>query len=461
MPGAALTWATRSESEDDSSAFLMNGRLERIPCAPVATVLKGGTVVDLEPAGVEAADLRIDGDRIVDRATALEPRPGDEVIDVRGKVLFPGLVSAQHHFYATFLRGAPRLGEGFGGAAAARYLLEDVIEADQLEAAATAGGLEGLLSGTTTVFDVSAAHAHATGSLSRVAHGLNGVGLRAVLGYQVTERAGALVREEALEECVSYTARAKGRFRGAFALDGLALLSDDALSGLQEARQRVEAMLLATLGEDPREEAQSRERYGQTATERLANLGLTGSRVVLAQNVHLTWPELSTLITAGTWLAHASRSNMVSQAGLATPSKFGVRGCLGTDVMSLDVFAEVQAATLRSTDSGQPIDALRFLANGHRLATEAFGTPIGPLQPGSAADLLVLDYHSPTPLTASTLAAHVLHGLSARWVESVMVDGLWRSWKRKALSLDVNEVARNASQAAKAVWARMEERGAR
>lgn len=409
---------------------------------------------------MEVADLRVDGDQIVDRATALEPKPDDEVIDVRGKVLFPGLVSAHHHFYATLLRGAPRAGIGFGAETNALHQLEDVIDGDQLEAASTAGGLEGLLSGTTTVFDVSAAHAHVAGSLTRVAQGLNGVGLRAVLSYEVTERAGAMVREEALEECVSYASRARGRFRGAFGLNGLASLSDDALVGLKEARQRAAAMLLATVAEDPREEGQSRERFGQTATERLVSLGLTGSRVVLAQGVHLTWPELSQLITAGTWLAHASRSNMASQTGLATPSKFGVRGCLGTDVMSLDCFAEAQAAALRTNDSGQPIDALRFLANGHRLASEAFGLTIGPLQPGSVADLLVLDYHPPTPLDANTLAAHVLHGFSARWVESVMVDGLWRLWKRKALSLDVTEVARASAQAAKGTWAKMEERGA-
>ena len=407
---------------------------------------------------VEVADLRVEGDRIIDRATALEPRAEDEVIDVRGKVIFPGLVSAHHHLYSTLLRGAPRGATGFIGETKALQLLEDVVDGDQLEAASTAGGLEGLLSGTTTVFDVSAAHSHVSGSLSRVAHGLNGVGLRAVLGYQVTDRSGAVVREEGLEECLSWAGRARGRFRGAVALNGLSSLSDDALAGIREARQRANAMLLATVAEDPREEKQCRERYGQTGTERLVAQGLTGGKVVLAQGVHLTWPELSQLITEGTWLAHASRSNMNSQTGLATPSKFGVRACLGTDVMSLDCFAEAQAAMLRSTDSGQPIDPLRFLANGHRLASEAFGTTIGPLQPGSMADLLVLDYHPPTPFDAKTLGAHVLHGLSGRWVESVMVDGLWRLWKRKALSLDVLEVARACSNAAKGAWAKMEER---
>lgn len=428
----------------------------------MATVLKGGTVVDLEPAGVEPCDLRIEGGRITARRPEIELQEGDERIDLRGKIVFPGLVSAHHHLSATLLRGAPRAGVGFAAESVLFHQLEDVIEGEELEAAAAAGALEGLSSGTTTLFDVTAVHGRISGALSRVARGLQGVGLRAVLAYQMTERAGVLVREATLAECAAYAATAtKGRFRGAFAIGGLGTLSDEALRAADDARTKAQALLLATLAEDPREEAQSREFFGATATERLVKVGLTGGKVVLAQGVHLSWPELSQLLATGSWLAHSARSNMASQAGFATPSKFGVRACLGTDVMALDCFAEAQVAALRTSDSGQPIDVLRFLANGHRLASEAFGTTIGQLRPGALADLLVLDYQSPTPFTAATLAAHVVHGLSARWVESVMVDGLWRLWKRKALSVDAVEIARAAKDAAEAVWSRIEERGAR
>ncbi len=420
----------------------------------MATVLKGATVVDVEPAQVEAADLRIEGDRITARGV-IETRPGDEVIDLKGKVIFPGLVSAQHHLHTTLLRGFPRPAAGFEGELLARQRLEDVIDADQLEAAAEMGGLEGLLAGTTTVFDTSYARGALTGSLSRVAHGLNHVGMRAVLACEVSDRGGAMAREEALEECVGYAARARGRYRGAVGLGALGSLSDDALHGVKEARAKANLLLLARLAEDAREEIESKKLFGATAAERLVNAGMAGGRAVISHGVHLTWPELSALITQGTWLVNSARSNMFSQTGRATVSKFGVRACFGTDVLPLDVFAEAQTACLRTADAGQPIDVLRFLANGHRLASEAFGLTIGPLQPGAAADLLVLDYQSPTPLDASSLAAHVLSGFSSRAVESVMVDGLWRLWKRKALALDVVEVARKAREAARGVWSKM------
>jgi cytosine/adenosine deaminase-related metal-dependent hydrolase len=422
----------------------------------VATLLKGATVVDLEPATVELADLRIDGDRIVERATSLEVRQGEETIDVRGKILFPGLVSAHHHFSSLLLRGVTRPGAGFQAEQAMRRQLADLADHDQLAAVTEAGALEGLLSGVTSVFGVHQSNAHIEGSLQRVAHALNAVGLRTVLGCQVTERAGAPARDAAIEENLGHLARARGRYRGAMAVDSLASLSDEGLAAVREAHQRAGGMLLLNLAEDPLEEKQSNERFGATATERLVKAGLLGSKVVVAQGVHLSWPELSQLISAGTWLAHASRSNMASQTGLATPSKFGVRGCLATDVMPLDVFAEAQAAGLRATDSGQPIDLLRFLANGHRLVSEAFGVSVGPLQPGSVADILVLDYHPPTPLDARSLAGHVQFGITGRTIESVMVDGLWRLWKRKPLSVDAVGVAKASAEATRAVWKKLE-----
>jgi len=74
------------------------------------------------------------------------------------------------------------------------------------------------------------------------------------------------------------------------------------------------------------------------------------------------------------------------------------------------------------------------------------------------ADLLVMDYLPATPLTADNLAWHVAFGLGSRHVESVMVDGVWRVWARRPLSVNPSVVAEQAREAAAAVWARMGEK---
>lgn len=420
------------------------------------TLFRGGTLVEFEPASVDQADLRVEAGRIVERGPRLEPRPGEEVIDVIGKYVCPGLVSAHHRLAAPLLRGQRRPGGGFAGEQRLLRQVEAGLRHDDVEAAAALVALEGLLAGTTTFLGVHASPGAIEGCLARAAAGVGRVGARAVLAYEVSDRDGADARAAALAENRDFRASAKGRVRGAFALADLGGLSDEALAAAREVHAGGDTFVFANVGEDPGEEARSQAAFAGTPVERLVSQGLLGGRVVLAQGVHLSWPDLSSLIAAGTWLAHTPRSNMASQTGLATASKFGVRACLGTDVMGLDVLAEAQVAALRASDSGQPIDPLRFLTNGHRLATELFGVPLGVLREGAAADLVVLDYAPPTPLDAGSLAGHVLFGLSSRHVESVMVDGMWRVWKRKPLAVDLAEVARACRESAAALGARIE-----
>jgi cytosine/adenosine deaminase-related metal-dependent hydrolase len=416
----------------------------------VGTVVRGATLVELEPASVETADLRIAGGVIVARGASVAAEVGDEIVDGAGKYVLPGFVSAHHHLAATLLRGAPRVLKGFAGERAVRERLAQTMTMEDAEVAATAGALEGLLSGTTTVFDTHLASANVTGALARVARGLSVVGVRAVVAQQVGPSVDA-----AIAECLAAASAASGRLRAAVAVGELGGLSDDALRAVRRAMSDAKLPALVALAEDPEEEARSVKAYGRPAIERLLEAELVGEDTVISHGVHLSWPELTSLIARGAWMVHAPRTNMASQTGHATALKFGVRATLGTACMPLDVLAEAQAAALRAADSGQPIDVLRFLANGHRLATRVFGQPVGPLREGAVADLVVVDYQPPTALDASTLAAHVQSGLSARHVESVMVDGQWRLWKRRPLSVDEREVTRTARGVAQAAWLRM------
>lgn len=420
----------------------------------MGTILKGATLVELEPASVEAADLRIVGGKIVQRAKSLEPEEGDEVISLAGRYLLPGFVSAQHRPYSLALRGRPRKGQGFPAEQALLEAVEAALEPDDLEAFAAAAALEGLTSGTTTVVSVFQS-SKAQGTSERVAKGLNEVGVRGVVACEVSDRHGAVVREEALESAAAFAKSAKGRVRGAVGLTGLGTLSDDTLNGVRAVLELAPVPVVVTVGEDPAEEKVSQERFGAQPVDRLLDAGLVTSKSILAQLVNLSWPDLARVLGTGAWLALASRANMAAQAGVATAGKFGVRGCLATGTSSLDLLEEARVAWLRSRDAAQPIDPLRFLTNGSRLAGDVFGVPMGTLREGTAADLVVLDYAPATPFDAGSLANHLVSGLSSRHVESVMVDGLWRLWKRRPLSVDpvaVNQAVREASER---VWAKV------
>ncbi|MBX5483284.1 MAG: amidohydrolase family protein [Myxococcaceae bacterium] len=425
----------------------------------MGTILKGATLVEFEPAAVEVGDLRIEGSKIVERGPSIQPREGDEVIPLDGKVVIPGLVSADHHLFGTLARGMPEGAPSQDFEEQQRrswWRLEDALDLDASQAAATAGALEALMCGTTTLFDRHASPRAIHGSLVRVARGINEVGLRAVLSYEVSDRHGAVGREEGLEETVSFVKKARGRFRGMVGAHACFTLSHDALSGLKAAVDETGAGLHITLAEDPADERLSFQRYGEVPVARLVGQQLLTPNTLVSHVVHLSWPELSQVISAGAWIVHSPRTNMERQVGYAPAGKFGSRATFGTSAGTADVFTEALLAHHRARDAGQPIPVLKYLANGHRIASQVFGETIGPLCEGAIADLVVLDYRPPTPITPENLASHVVGGFGPRCVESVMIDGVWRLWARRPLSVTPETVFANAREAAAAVWARME-----
>lgn len=423
----------------------------------MGTVLKGGTVVELEPASVEPADLRVEGGRIVARAPELQPEPGDEVVSCAGRLLMPGLVSAHHRLGAVLAQGAPRAAVQGYEAHLQQVLwpLENALDPDGLGVAAAAGALEALRCGTTCLFELHApAPGAVEGALGRVARALHGVGTRAVLALAVTDRHGPELREAALAETASFARSARGLVRAQAGAAHLYTLSDEGLSRLAQLVKALGTGLHAPLAEDPTDERLSVAHFGATSAARLVRAGLLGPDALLAHVGHLAWPELSQLIATGAWLAHTPRANQALEVGYAPALKFGARAVLGLDGMGGDALAEAQAAALRAREAGQPLDVLHLLANGHRLASRHFGLPVGPLREGAAADLLVLDYRPLSPLTADTLAHHVVAGLGSRHVESVMVDGAWRLRARQPVTVNPDVLAQHAREAAARLWAR-------
>jgi len=167
-------------------------------------LIKSATVVTFDPPALEQADLRINGEYIVDRRTNLEPRDDDEVIDVAGKLVLPGMVCAHTHLYSTLARGMPappRTPANF------REILELVwwrldraLDEETIYWSAIAGAMEAARAGTTCVFDHHASPSHINGSLDIVRSAVEKVGLRAVLCYEVTDRGGTQEREKGLDE---------------------------------------------------------------------------------------------------------------------------------------------------------------------------------------------------------------------------------------------------------------------
>jgi cytosine/adenosine deaminase-related metal-dependent hydrolase len=73
----------------------------------MAYLLKGATLVTFDPTALERADLRVAAGLIADRGYQLNTRDDDDVIDLSGRLVMPGMVCAHTHLYSTLSRGMP------------------------------------------------------------------------------------------------------------------------------------------------------------------------------------------------------------------------------------------------------------------------------------------------------------------------------------------------------------------
>jgi cytosine/adenosine deaminase-related metal-dependent hydrolase len=195
--------------------------------------------------------------------------------------------------------------------------------------------------------------------------------------------------------------------------------------------------------------------------DRLEKYGLLTKKSILAHGVHLSSGQIRKINEHGSRMVHNARSNMNNAVGYAPVNLFGPSTALGTDGFPSDMFEEAKFAYFRNADSNARLAFSRIpemLQAGNALASTIFGKKFGALEKGNAADLVVLDYVPPTPITKENLAAHFLFGMSSSMVESVMIGGKWVVRHRELVGINVPTVYKKTGAAAKKLWSKIQKR---
>jgi putative selenium metabolism protein SsnA len=427
-----------------------------------ALLLKDATVATLDPPRVERASLRIEGERIVERGPSLAPIAGEEVLDLEGELVLPGLVNAHTHLYSVLARGMPGPKEPPRSFVEILekvwWRLDRALDEESVHLSGLVGAIEAARSGTTVLFDHHASPSFIAGSLATLRRAVEAVGLRSVLCYEATDRNGPEGRDAGVAENRAFLAA--GPFALTLGMVGAHAsftLSDESLGLLADVARHGNSSLHVHVAEDEADVEDCRVRSGEGIGERLKRHGLLGRKTLLVHGVRLSCAELLEAQAAGAWLVHCARSNMNNAVGHAPTVAFH-RAALGTDGLDQDMLAEARVAFLRMRDAGQD-DALAaafgMLAGGHRLAGAFFGLPLGRLDAGAPADLVVLRYPQPTPLTGANLPGHVLFGLDRSHVRSTMVAGRFVLRDRRIVAVDEAAVLARARRAAPGLWERM------
>lgn len=429
-------------------------------------ILSGATVVaSLDPVRVTEADLHVVAGRVADSG-------GGARRDCSGCLVVPGNVCGHTHLYSALARGMP-----YDLAPPQDFLqilqriwwrLDRALDEDAVRASALVGGMEALLSGTTTLVDHHASPNAIDGSLDVLEEALRSLGVRSVLCYETSDRDGPERARAGLAENRRFAARVRTETpplaRSLIGAHASFTLGDETLAACADAARALATGLHVHAAEDAVDERDALALHGRRVAERLAEAGALDDRTLLAHGVHLDDDEIAIVGEAGAWVAHNARSNMNNAIGRARIGALGRRVALGTDGIGADMFEESRTAyfRLREDDPGAGADwPLERLAQGASLAASVFDEPaLGTLHVGAPADLVVLDYAAPAPLDERSFSGHWVFGLSSRAVRDVMVAGEWVVLDRRLTRVDDQELAAAARVAAARLWERMDGIGA-
>jgi putative selenium metabolism protein SsnA len=406
----------------------------------------------------------------------LERYAGEERLDAHSQYIMPGNICAHTHFYGAFSRGL-----SIPGAAAEDFpeILEKLwwpldksLNLEDVRYSALVCLVDAIRHGTTTLIDHHASPNAIGGSLDVIAEAVTQAGVRASLCYEVTDRNGLEQAREGIAEnkrFIDYVSREKpanGRISATFGLHAGLTLSDETL---QACRQAIgdEAGFHIHVAEHSVDEYDSLAKTGLRVVDRLEKFGILGPKSIVVHAVHVDAKEISILAKTKTWVTHQPRSNMNNAVGLPAVEdmlRAGIPVCLGNDGFSNAMWEDWKAAYLahkliHRDPRRMSAATLAQIAiyNNAALANTQFGLengPLGVIQAGAAADLIFVDYHPFTPLTAGNLPWQIVFGFHESMITTTIVAGKVLMLNRELVTLDEEKIAAEALRMAPAIWQR-------
>lgn len=402
--------------------------------------------------------------------------PEVEKMDAGGQLVMPGNICAHTHFYGAFARGmaipGPPMKDFPEILERLWWRLDRALTAEDVEYSALVCLVDAIKHGTTTLIDHHASPNAIAGSLDVIAGAVEKSGLRAGLCYEVTDRNGPDGAQAGIDENVRYLKALKadnsGLLSGTFGLHASLSLSDETLADCLDAASELDTGFHIHVAEHEADEYDSVFKYDKRAVNRLALAGILGPKSIVAHAVHVDPAEKNMLNDTGTWVTHQPRSNMNNAVGAADIEgmlRLGIPVCLGNDGFSNNMWAEWKTAYLlhkvvhRDPRRANGMDIAQMAIYNNAALAGVFWPelPIGRLEVGAAADIILVDYQPTTPLTAGNLPWHIIFGFEVDTVTATIVAGRVLMRDRQLLTLDEAEITAKSRELAGGVWQRFEE----
>ncbi len=417
----------------------------------MSILIKGATVLTQDASrSILRGDILIDGGRVAEVGREIRA-PADERLDASGMIAMPGLINAHTHVGMTILRG---YGEDLP---LHRWLEERIwpIEARQTAedagAAAMLAFCEMIRSGTTSFAEMCLHDTRFVVDAARRA-GMRGIVARGLMDFNNEGWVSRVMKE--VESSLEYGG---GLVRPSVAAHSSYTCSEELLHKTKELSRRKGLRYQIHVSETRKEIFEVQKRTGKFPYEYLDSLGLMDGESVFAHGGWLTKREMELAGRRGLSVASCPISNLKLATGgiaqLAELDRAGANVALGTDGAAsnncLDMFQTMKMASLLQKHHYWKADALatqKVLDFATIGGAKALGLDCGSIEPGKAADIILLE-RGPNMYPEHDLVANLVYSAGPQNVSDVIIGGRLVMRGRRLTAIDEEKAKEDAQLA--------------
>lgn len=392
-------------------------------------------------------------------------------IDAKGKLIMPGFINTHMHYYSTFARGIANdsppakcfsdILKGLWWRLDKKLTLEDVYYSAMVPM------IDQVKNGVTTSFDHHASPYALRGSLFTIADAAKEVGIRSNLSYETSDRDGEEVIKQGIEENVEFIKycndKKEDMIKGLFGLHASMTISDNTLDRCLRAIEGLNTGFHVHCAEGIEDLEDSMKKYGMGVIERWYKTGVLSDKTIAVHCVHLSNEEMDMLKEKNTIVVNNPQSNMGNAVGASPVLKMAKKEILlglGTDGYTSDILESYKTGSIIQRHEAKDSTVAwsefpQMLFEGNRIITERFiENPIGVIEKGALADIIIVDYNPPTPINKDNIDSHILFGISGRHVETTIINGKVVMENRILINLDEERIMAKSRELAAEVWRR-------
>jgi cytosine/adenosine deaminase-related metal-dependent hydrolase len=404
---------------------------------------------------------------------------GDQVIDVKGKLIIPGLIDTHVHLAQALIRGCADDMALIQWLCERVWVLQGNFTHDDGYVSARLCIAEMLKSGTTTFLESMLAHRYGFDGIARA---VDESGIRACLagivmdiGTYATQSSsmhpGMVESRETslfgvLDMHSKWHGAANDRVHVWFGPRTPGGVSSELYREMSDYAHQRDMGITMHLAEVEADKIFLNEKYGLSPVYYAESVGLLGPKTVLVHMVWLARADIDKLAETRTSVSHNPSSNSKLASGVCKVPQMlasGVNVALGCDGgpsnNDYDLVREMKlAAIIHKAVTNNPLivpaETVLEMATINGARALGLEQEIGSLEVGKKADLVVIDLNrlhtTPSPNPISSL----VYTATGAEVDTVVVDGRIVVEHGQLLTMDENEVMEQAHQHAGALYRR-------